>query len=146
MQSKPPEKGFGLDHGNESSISSFSDDDEISDASLGNNYSTISIINDSAVPGNDVDELHPTGIEADGEMDLGLEASGGGSHHDSGEIIEGEGGADYLCPSDNTRLIPKSRSIAHLCIKDGSPFIRCSTSKSLARWPESSKSLQRFFG
>jgi hypothetical protein len=52
-------------------------------------------------------------------MDLGLEASGGDFHEDSGEIIEEERVLDYSCPSDDTMPIPKGRSIVHLCIKDG---------------------------
>jgi hypothetical protein len=52
-------------------------------------------------------------------MYLGLEASGEEFHHGSGEIIEGVRGPDHSCPSANTRPIPKGRSIAHLCIKDG---------------------------
>jgi hypothetical protein len=71
MQSEPPEMGFGLDTGNESSISSFSNDVEISDAYLDNNYSTISIIDDSVVPQDDVDELHLAGIEAGGRWTWG---------------------------------------------------------------------------
>jgi hypothetical protein len=93
-----------------------------------------------------VDKFHPAGIEAGGEMDLGLEAPGGEFYDDSGENIEEERGPDYLCPRDDTRPIPKGRSIAHLCNKDGKGFICCLTSILLARWPGSSKSLQRFFG
>jgi hypothetical protein len=84
MQSKTPEKGFGLDLGNEVSLSSFSVDDEISDAAL-----TISITDDSAVHDDDVSESHPAEIEAGREMHLGLEASGGGWHLTSGDIVEG---------------------------------------------------------
>jgi hypothetical protein len=66
MQLEPPEKVFGLNTDNVSSISSCFDDVEISDICLNDNYSTISIINKSAVPHNDVDDLHPAGIKAGG--------------------------------------------------------------------------------
>jgi hypothetical protein len=58
------QRGFGLHPGNEASLSSFSADDEISDVVLDNNYSTMSIIDDSAMHDNDVNESHPAEIEA----------------------------------------------------------------------------------
>jgi hypothetical protein len=116
MQSEPLSGGSGLDPGNEVSLSSFSADDEISHAPSDNNYSTISIVDHSELHDNDDNKSHPAGVKAGREICLGLEASGGGT---SGDIIEGEGGADYSCPSDDHRPIPKGRSIAHQCIKDG---------------------------
>jgi hypothetical protein len=116
MQSEPLSGGSGLDPGNEASLSSCSVDDEISHAPSNNNYSTISIVDHSELHDNDDNESPPAGVEAGREICLGLEASGGGT---SGDIIKREGGADYLCPSDDHRLIPIGRLIAHQCIKDG---------------------------
>jgi hypothetical protein len=116
MQFEPLSGGSGLDPGDEASLFSFSVDDEISHAPSDNNYLTISIVDHSEVHEDDDNKSPPAGVVAGREICLGLEASGGGT---SGDIIKGEGGADYSCPSNDHRPIPKGRSIAHLCIKVG---------------------------
>ena len=63
--------------------------------------------------------MNSAGIESGVDIDLGFEAPGDG-------FLEGcpakdglEGTADYSCPVDDPRTIPKGRLIAHLAMKEG---------------------------
>jgi len=101
---------------------SFSDDDDISEAP-DDHMSRISIDNSAGHETDGDDDqaiaMNPAGIEAGVEIDLGFEAPGDGFLEGSPATDGLEGTADYSCPLDDPRAIPKGRSIAHLSMKDG---------------------------
>jgi len=123
MKSPRSEEDFPLNFESDVLGASFSDDDDISEAS-DNHMSTISIDN-SAEHETDGDddqaiEMNPAGIAAGVEINLGFKAPGDGFLEGS-PATDGleEGTADYACPADDPRAIPKGRLIAHLTMKDG---------------------------
>ena len=116
-----PTEDFSLNSESDVSGASFSDDDDISEAS-DNHMSTISIDN-SARHETDGDDdqaiaMNPAGIETGVEIGLGFEAPGDGFLEGSPATDGLAGTADYTCPADDPRAIPKGRSIAHLAMKD----------------------------
>jgi len=116
-----PTEDFSLNSESDVSGASFSDDDDISEAS-DNHMSTISIDN-SARHETDGDDdqaiaMNPAGIETGVEIGLGFESPGDGFLEGSPATDGLAGTADYTCPADDPRAIPKGRSIAHLAMKD----------------------------
>ena len=101
--------------------SSIIDDSHFSD----NCYSTISVDDVSTPPHDDANELLVWGIDPRDERRLGG-APGGGNCHSPGVIFDRsgdthslEGRANFSCPAEDSRPIPKGRSIAHHSINNG---------------------------
>jgi len=116
-----PTEDFSLNSESDVSGASFSDDDDISEAS-DNHMSTISMDN-SARHETDGDDdqaiaMNPAGIETGVEIGLGFESPGDGFLEGSPATDGLAGTADYTCPADDPRAIPKGRSIAHLICRD----------------------------
>jgi hypothetical protein len=107
------EEDFPLNSKSDVSGASFSDDDDISEAS-NDHMSTISIDNSAGheTDGDDDQaiEMNPAGIEAGVEINLGFEAPGDGFLEGSPATDGLEGTVDYSCPADNPRAIPNNTS------------------------------------
>ena len=96
MQPEVAEQDSGPDPGDESSQTSFPENDELSDGSFGDCISTISLAGGVEMRDDEDDESPHVSSKSGGEMQLGIEASGLGLQEDSPDgLLCGE---DYTCP------------------------------------------------
>ncbi len=113
---------MGADCEDEALQASNFDDSEKSDFFSDDEYSTISVNDDPDPPDDDNEGADPLETVACAQSRVGELPEGA----DLGVFIDGspdanafEGRADFSCPADNPRSIPKGRSIAHHSITDG---------------------------
>ena len=112
----------GADFEDEASRASNSDDSEKSEVFSEDEYSTISMSGDPDSPDDDNEGADPLETVACAQSRVGELPEGAdlGVFIDSSHNADAfEGRADFSCPADNPRSIPKCRSIAHHSITDG---------------------------